>query len=246
MIERIVSHGREECFALFERSVAPDPAIPLMRVLIFRPTSAAPIASRSLPFRLLNVIPYLTSAASEHIPSFTFVGITDSWNVVIFGDDARVPEEDGAAARGLPDGAVSAKMTLLQDIFGKSAFVDLTAKAAQPAFAATRPGKSIDVSQIFDAPAHLMPPLETLFDDVMRGYLSERPAEQLKDEDEALDAVGDEDVEMDVGGPEEPLIVNAPPQRIVDQHEMNTFVELFRRHAIKCVYHSNMSLRFPF
>lgn len=234
MIERIIPHPQEESFALFERLVASDSSAPPTRVLTFRPSSAMPTASRTLPFHLLSVVSQSspTGPSSEH-PSFTFIGITDSWSAVIFGDNARLPEEDGASARDLTDNVVSNRKTLLQDIFGKSAFVDLTVESAPSTAPVAVPSKITDASQIFDAPAHLIPPLETLFDDVMRGFLAERPADQ-PDESNGQDEAQDEDVDMDPLAADDLVVVKAPTTRIVDQQEMNAFVELFRHYSIKC------------
>ena len=141
----------------------------------------------------------------------------------------------------MQDAAVG-KRTLFHDIFGASAFADL-ATAPGPSTASTssaQPWKGKEVSEIFDAPAHLLPPLETLFDAVMDGFLTARPSDEG-----ALEEVAGADEEMDV---DEPLdegarpLKSAPLDRVVDRQEMSGFVELFMQHAIKGVF---LSLMYP-
>lgn len=89
---------------------------------------------------------------------------------------------------------------------------------------------------IFDAPAYLMPPLESLFEPLLGGFL------QLRSETQATLAAGagvgaheDEEVQMEVDEDDvgdKPLFVGSRPERIVDGREMNDFVELFKHYGL--------------
>ncbi|KAI0715399.1 WD40 repeat-like protein [Earliella scabrosa] len=234
-IERLSPHPTEEQLAVIERvpsSRAGD--APTTRVLVFHSGSSTPTSIRTLPFQLRAVVAVPPSGFFPTDPTgFTLVGITTSWSVVVFGDDVQLPEEEGASAQGIMQDAAVGKRTLFHDIFGASAFADL-ATAPGPSTASTsssQPWKGKEVSEIFDAPAHLLPPLETLFDAVMDGFLTARPSDEgALEEDAGADEEMDVDEPLDEGA--RPL-KSAPLDRVVDRQEMSGFVELFMQHAIK-------------
>ena len=90
------------------------------------------------------------------------------------------------------------------------------------------------MAKLLDAPAYLMPPLESLFDSVMDGFLQERPQDE-QDDGAGIVGVADEegegegDMDMEDG----PVIVSTRTDRVVDGREMGMFIELFRKHAVK-------------
>jgi len=165
--------------------------------------------------------------------TYTFVGITRDWNVVLFGDGARLIEEGSTAKEIAPISAPS-RRSLFQAIFGKSAFDHSQSVQAVPA---ERPGHcrtSKDVFGAFDSPTHLMPPLGNLYDLVMEGLLKRR-SETAHD---GTMVPGDDDIEMD----EEDavaVVADARRPRIVSREEVDTFIELFRKHSIQCLTHPN-------
>ncbi|RPD82358.1 WD40 repeat-like protein [Lentinus tigrinus ALCF2SS1-7] len=233
-IERVLPHPTEEQIVIMERVPAPTTAdVSTTKALVLSPYSSAPVSIRTLPFQLRSVVAVPSSGFFPTDPSgFTLVGITDAWSVVVFGDDVQLPEEEGASAQGITQDATVTKRTLFHDIFGASAFADLATAPGPSTSAATtvQPWKGQDIAEIFDAPAHLMPPLELLFDTVMDGFLAERPEE---DEQEAEAADGEEmEVDEDVEEADRPLKA-APLDRVVDRQEMGGFVELFMQFAIK-------------
>lgn len=234
-MERVIPHPVEEQFTVFERVPASTTASsPSTRVLVFQPISSNPISVRTLPFQLRNVVAVPPTGFFPTDPSgFTLVGITESWSVVVFGDDVQLPEEEGASARAIKQEAAPTKRTLFQDIFGDIAFADISA-APGPSRApdTMQPWKGKEVTEIFNAPAHLMPPLEYLFDSVMDGFLAARTVE----EEDAFDSKQGEDDEMDVDEADDDAGAparSAPLDRVVDRQEMSGFVELFAQHAIK-------------
>jgi NET1-associated nuclear protein 1 (U3 small nucleolar RNA-associated protein 17) len=164
----------------------------------------------------------------SHVSStYTFIGITRDWNVVLFGDEVTLAEE-GSTAKKITPASSSSSRSLFQDIFGKSAF---SGSEIVPPLSTERPSRpwtgkeSID---IFDAPAYLMPPLGSLYDHIMDGLLKPQP-ESSHDENVKSH---DEDVEMDEED-ENVISTGTRQPRIVSREEIDTFTELFRKHSIR-------------
>ncbi|RDX51076.1 WD40 repeat-like protein [Lentinus brumalis] len=235
-IERVVPHPTEEQLAVMERVPAPTTAdAPTTKALVLSPYSSTPVSVRTLPFQLRSVVAVPSSGFFPTDPSgFTLVGITDAWSVVVFGDDVQLPEEEGASAQGITQDATIKKHTLFHDIFGASAFSDLATAPGPSTSVATsaQPWKGQDIAEIFDAPAHLMPPLELLFDTVMDGFLAERPEDDQPEADAGEDEEMDVDVDEVVEEADRPSKA-APLDRVVDRQEMGGFVQLFMQFAIK-------------
>ncbi|OBZ79932.1 WD repeat-containing protein 75 [Grifola frondosa] len=232
-IDQLISHPEEEAFAVFEHPSSTTAETPSTRVLIFRPSSPSPSASWTLPFQLRSVIsdPFLNSLSSD--PSFfTLVGITQSWTVVVFGDGVKLPDEEGATAQ--------VKWSQRERSSRTS-----SAKPRSPMFPPALPylppsmlrnhGRGKGIAEIFDAPAYLMPPLESLFDSVMDGFLTARPEEKPRDSrPEQEPDRREEEEEMDVDAEEETSVVmGARIERHINRQEMDGFVDLFVQYAIK-------------
>nr|BCB28856.1 WD40 repeat-like protein [Mycoleptodonoides aitchisonii] len=241
VIDRIVSHPREEIFGVFECPPSTTSGRPSTRVLLFQPSSSSPSASRTVPFRLRSIVPHSSLGTNSDPSAFTLVGVTDQWSVVVFGDDIQLPEAAGEQAQGIIQNEGVGKRTLFQDMFGASAFADLQSAPATTSAAASnaQPWKGKEAAGVFNAPAYLMPPLESLFDSVMDGFLAERPtanavavsAAQEARHDRADDDM-DVDFDMDADEPTAPVTA-APIERVVDKQEMRGFVDLFIQHAVK-------------
>lgn len=205
------------------------------KVLKFSPTSAIPVKKHTLPFRLHSITTcparWLRSSDSS---SFAFVGVTQKWNAVIFGDQIRLADEDESAARGVAGTVSVAKHTLFQDIFGKSALNDAAVKQSAAVVAQTlAPWKGKEVARIFDTPAYLLPPLGTLFDPLLDEFLVERSGvDAPMDTEEQQDEQQDVDVEME--GVDGPILVGNRLERIVDEGEMTIMIALFQSHALHC------------
>ena len=177
---------------------------------------------------------------------FNLVGITDSWGVALFGDDVKLPSSlEGATTTQITNDAyLPRKNTLLQDIFGKSAFDDVahpTVSAETSAFV-PREGKQV-ITSFFDTPAYLMPPLETMFDSIMQTFLTPRSTVK-SGEDGAKQAEKDGD-EMDVdedpvSEDDSPLIVKNTT-RVVDEREMDEFVKIFKHYGLTGMYDLSIS-----
>ncbi|TFY82077.1 hypothetical protein EWM64_g1935 [Hericium alpestre] len=238
-IDNIVPHPKSEAFiVLYQLPTVSDKANAPTRIALFKPSTPTPSEVHTVPFRLRSVAWYpQPSGQSQEPSSFSLVGITDTWGIVLFGSDVHVPSDEGSTAQALIDGAQGPqKHTLFQDIFGKSAFSD-SSNLPPTTVDTTKPWNGKEIADIFNAPAYLMPSLETMFDPLITSFLKPRPTdvdEEAKPGPTAEDGA-DEDVEMDVDEQDdEVMIVGERQDRIVDWQEMNTFVEVFRQHAVKC------------
>lgn len=164
---------------------------------------------------------------------FAFIGITQDWRVIQFGDDCGMVKEAGSVTRGFASDHTRSPRTLFQDIFGKSAFTEVPA----PSFSSVEMGKRTalwavkEVSDAFASPTYLMPPLEHLFEPWIAQFLIHRDHDidqpRVVEPEEA-----DVDMEEDV---QDLTISRVRRTRVVDQEEMDSFVALFRKHAVTCM-----------
>ncbi len=235
-INHVSSHHREDSFVVFES----DSQTFRTRVSKLSPSSAVSLSTHCLPFQLLSIAACPPRWLQSSDPSsFAFVGVTNTWNTVVFGDQIHLVEKDEAQARGIGGAAPVTKQTLFQDLFGKSALNDITAWAPLPASVHNQGSswKGKEIEKIFDTAAYLLPPLGTLFDPLMDTFLTLRTSNEREGkEDENLEQA-DEDMDMDAEGSEVPIVVGNRLERIVDQHEMLAMIELFQVHGLQCAYY---------
>ncbi|KAF8922017.1 WD40-repeat-containing domain protein [Mucidula mucida] len=179
---------------------------------VYSCSSAQPTMTRKLPFRLRSAIAY----------SSQFIGISQDWSVVHFGDDVQKAPDEGAAAIGIQPSTSSTKHTLFQDIFGKSAFSGEQEGVPQPAQDLSRTDQ---IPSLFDGPSFMMPPLESLFDDAMSDFIKPRNVALVDTAD------GDGDIEM--GDVDETEALPKPPRRNLDALDMEAFIGLFKQHSLQ-------------
>ena len=219
-------HPKNDTFCLFQRPPSTEAAPSTTHAQVFTPSSNIPTQTKSVPFHLTNQGPCPPHWTSSPPSSFSFVGITSTWNVVVVGDDVRLPEDEGSSAKGLKGLPAASKRTLFQDIFGASAIVDVSLKKPPPP-RTHGSWKGKEVEKVFDTAAYFMPPLETVFDTVMDGFFSPRPAHELEDEEEYEEEHDEMDVDRD-----ETVLVESGVDRVVGWDEMDTMVELFKHHGV--------------
>ncbi|KAA1467968.1 WD40 repeat-like protein [Dentipellis sp. KUC8613] len=236
-IDFVIAHPGADVFAVLQRlPETSDKSLSPTRIIIFRPTSATAYRTHTVPFHIRTVAWYPHTHQSESTMSFSLVAITEAWSVVLLGSEIRVQSDEGATAKGIANAAQEPqKRTLLQDVFGKSAFTDFSSSlsSALPETAvAAKSWTSKDVAKMFDAPTYLMPPLESLFDPLLDSFLTLSVADPAISP--AAKGAQEEDADMDVDEEEEtPITVGERQERIVDWREMNTFIDVFRQHAVK-------------
>ncbi|KIP12046.1 hypothetical protein PHLGIDRAFT_399665 [Phlebiopsis gigantea 11061_1 CR5-6] len=230
-ISQVFSHHREESFVVLES----DARTSQTYVSKFTPSSSSPTSSHTLPFSLISTAPCPPRWLLSNDPSsFAFVGITHTWSAVIFGDHIRLAEGEETSARGLAGAASVTTQTLFQDIFGRSAFTDLSARNANVAVPASQGSawKGKEVERIFDTPAYLLPPLGSLFDPLMDEFLTPRTDTDAAPSSGANKYAERQDVDVDMEGVEGPILVGNRLERVIDQREMATMIELFKHHGL--------------
>jgi len=159
------------------------------------------------------------------------VGITNKYSVVLFGDDISAPAAEGSKANAIVGGAALAqKQTLFQDIFGASAFTNPSPvhEVDSNSVSADMPRASNNTAELLDAPAYLMPPIESLFTPLMDSFLKLKSKRQEKHGVQGNEQQG-EDVEMAGQSDDELVIIGEQRERVVDQKEVDMFVELFQQ-----------------
>lgn len=176
----------------------------------------------------------------ENTNDFSLLAVTSDHLVVVVGDNISVNPLDGSGARPISSEGDYSKPTLFQDIFGRSAFAENLDSKSDRAV-----GKSSENPQtqkgvvdltLLNGPAHLLPPIGTLFDALMKGFsqpstsrAAELEAERRRKGSAVIipDPLGD--IEMDNGDGGSTLsMANVNKQRRVNQQEMTIFTELFR------------------
>ncbi|PWN42516.1 WD40 repeat-like protein [Ceraceosorus guamensis] len=135
-------------------------------VQTFEPTSSRALSAFELPFGIRTLAPVW----SHHTPSGpdtdarqdmfgpVFYAITTDLQVVAVGSTARTTQSSGSTARPLHSISV-ARRTLFDDLFGSSVSQLHSIEAPPSALSASK-----DVFALFDAPAHLLPPLSSILD----------------------------------------------------------------------------------
>ncbi|KAI9460514.1 WD40 repeat-like protein [Lactarius psammicola] len=230
-ISAVVSHPRDERFAVFYSQP------PNSTVSIFDPSSSSPSDTYTLPFTLRNIVWYPRSLSKAKVTApFHMVGITDSWDVVLCGDDVQPLAGEGTCASALVSGSQGPqKRTLFQDIFGDSVLTNAPVRpiVQQNAVGNPKHWNNKEVANVFDGPAYLIPALDTLFDSFMSHFLTLRPSE---DEDTPAPDLPEDgkDSSMDIDEPPDgPLVGVLRPERVVNAQEMEALIGLFRHHGVK-------------
>jgi len=233
-IDHLIAHPSEDNLALLQSS---SPTSSETKVLMFRPASAIPYQTNMIPFRLLNVTWYPSLAETS---KFRLVGITEAWNVVLFGDEVQNLAEAGASPTRIDvlTQKRSEGTTIFQEMFGISSFARVERPlASHSSLISTAKGQGQAATTILDVPAYLMPPLESLFQPLINGFLQPRTLGLERNLPAGVEGQEEVEVEMEVDEPvnlesRSPFIAGAKPQRVVDAREMNDFVELFRHHGL--------------
>jgi NET1-associated nuclear protein 1 (U3 small nucleolar RNA-associated protein 17) len=233
-IRCLLSWGECEKFAIAQESSSPSvsktfPVTPTTIFSIFGLQSDQPTKRRTVPFSLRQY----TSWQNKRTESNSLVAITSEGELVHIGDEVIQAEDEGSGPR--PLGSTHSEPSLFQDIFGKSALVDYTspdqiarAKPASQQLALAFPaGKGVDW-EILETPAHLLPPVHTLFMPLMESMLLNSGRaystadEQREEEQDQADAMIVDVSDQKVG---------STSGRDISNTEIDAFVDFFRKTA---------------
>ncbi|KAG8862952.1 hypothetical protein FRB96_000372 [Tulasnella sp. 330] len=172
--------------------------------------------------------------SSNKQPAFTLAAIARDGRLALVGDDLALPVHEGAMERTLSKSG-STRLSLFEDVFGRSAFRDLEdqveADASKVGIDSSDFTAGIDL-RLLDGPAYLLPPIGTLFSSLMDGILKRSKDEVTSDvpfvESEAeVMEIDEVDALLD-----EPTDVEAiSSTRTVDQAEMDMIMQIFQEHC---------------
>ena len=190
----------------------------------------------TLPFGTLNIAWFYQSSFPLS-SDFSLVALTHRYDVVVLGDNVVLPEDPGAAPNALQKGPAAPRRSLFEEMFGVPAIASLSNPNEQirepvtdlgSGGGVTVPWRSSDTTNFFDAPSHLMPPIETFFEHLIDSFLrlrtdDETPAPQ------AEDGVAEAEDDMPVDPIEEIDLVNASV--VSNEAVLGVFVPLFKEMA---------------
>lgn len=211
--------------------------------IVFGVKSSQPIRSYSVPFTLRHAVWYDTTSGpstdDDDTPSssYSLLAVTNEQTTVLIGDNIMLHAREGSAGREITTGAAEAfsRPTLFQDIFGKSAFANMEERGQGSNVEVSRSlpdlplgTKSVDLS-LLDGPAHLLPPISSLFDSLIGSFTSGPQGAKLES---AVPNEVEDIIMVDAGETETSAQPNRVPQhhraRRIDESEMTLFTELFR------------------
>lgn len=155
--------------------------------------------------------------------TFSLVGITHAFGVVLLGHDVSIVDEASSSTKTLRKGPVIPKRSLFEEMFGVPALTDVPHNTVPAAIDTTLPWKSSETGRVFDAPAYLMPPMESLFESLINGFLKLRTKEDVDEEHQS--AVQDADVEIPADTEESTFIEMA---KVSNDVILGTFVPFFK------------------
>ncbi|KAH7927287.1 WD40 repeat-like protein [Leucogyrophana mollusca] len=227
LIHAVVPNPSHDSFAIFYESPPPSPK---QCVKVFSVQSSTPALLQNLPFKLMSIAWYPIPTSPSHDPSFSVVGVTHSYDVVHLGDEVRQSSEPGTSANTLSKGPLAQKRSLFHEMFGVSAFADVSNHSANDASSSkadvTLPWRSSETGKAFDAPAYLMPPMETLFVPLISSFLKLR----TDDDEERQPGKGphDPDFDMQVDPPSEHEFVPPKSAVVARGQVLEEFVPIFK------------------
>jgi NET1-associated nuclear protein 1 (U3 small nucleolar RNA-associated protein 17) len=176
---------------------------------VYSVSSSVPLLSQTVPFGIRNLVWYPSSSTSALSRTFSLVGITHTFGVVLLGHDISTAYEANSSTKTLQKGHAVPKRSLFEEMFGVPALTDIPHNTVPAAIDTTLPWKSSETARVFDAPAYLMPPMESIFESLINGFLKLRTKEDVDEEHQNV--VQDADVDI--------------PAEAVDTEEA-TFIEM--------------------
>lgn len=227
----LMSHPSHDTFITIHSTVLDSTS---SSVTLYRATSPIPLMEYTLPFGILNST-WFYQQALPLSSDFSLVALTHKYGVVVMGDDLFLPEDPGASAKALQKRPTAPRRSLFEEMFGVPAITTLSNSNEQSQEAATDlgsgggvtiPWRSSDTTNFFDAPSHLMPPIETFFEPLIDSFLRLRTIDDETRAAQADDGVAEADEDMPVDTIQEIDLVNA--SMVSNEAVLGVFVPLFK------------------
>ncbi|CAO1615644.1 unnamed protein product [Parajaminaea phylloscopi] len=242
-VQAIVPTNGGSALTVISHFVAPGIQRRRRAVLDVRDTvSGVTISRKSLPFaiRAVAAASRQTKASIQGEPSF--VAMDEGFGVHNVGESASMPmagpSRAGESAQSLRSMTIK-RRTLFDDLFGsEDQFVSGPgAENAETPVAGSSRSNARDVSALFDAPAHLLPPIQMLFDSYVASIMPP-PLKEAAPSREGAD--GDGSIQIDLDEDEQPETNteqdSAPRVRSTtvqtkaqDEEEMRAFTSMFSK-----------------
>lgn len=230
----LMSHPHHDTFITIHSTVLDSTS---SSVTLFRTTSPTPLMEYTLPFGILNIT-FFYEPSFPLSSDFSLVAVTHKYGVVVMGDNFILPEDPGASAKLLQKRAAAPRRSLFEEMFGVPAITGLSNSNEQTREAVTDlgsdsgvvvPWRSSDTTNFFDAPSHLMPPIETFFEPLIDSFLRLRTMDDESPAAQAEDGVAEAEDDMPVDTTQETDPVNASV--VSDEAILGAFVPLFKKMA---------------
>ncbi|KAH7886105.1 WD40-repeat-containing domain protein [Phlebopus sp. FC_14] len=217
--DALVPHPYQDSFIAVH---SPPSNPPQSTITVFQARSRVPQVERTLSFGVLSLVWY--PQPSMQTESFSLVCLTHSYGVVLMGDAIKTPEER-VSTKTLQTGPEAPRRTLFEELFGVSA---LTGSSEQhqretASSSAVLPWRCNETASFFDAPSHLIPPIETLFDPLIGGLLRTRIVDDGQEHNTHLDVTDDMMVDAVEDEPSSVKLTEVSADSVFD-----VFVPLFK------------------
>ncbi|KAG2350792.1 WD40 repeat-like protein [Suillus weaverae] len=217
----LVPHPYQDTFATIHHS----PSDTTNGLMVYSISSSTPLLSQTLPFGIRNLVWYPAPNCLARSQTFSLVGITHAFGVVLLGHDISIADEASSSTKALQKGQAVPKRSLFEEMFGVPALTDVSHNAVST-IDTSLPWKSSETGSVFDAPAYLMPPMESLFEPLINGFLKLRLKENVDEEHQSgIQGVADE-MTAEPMDAEEPAFIE---MAIVSNDDiLDTFIPFFK------------------
>ncbi|KAI6031486.1 WD40-repeat-containing domain protein [Pisolithus microcarpus] len=224
--ETLLPHPHRDAFMTIHSSHStPAHAV----VTIFHVRSPIRQMEHTLPFALRNVIWYPQSYSPANSESFSLVGLTHSYSVVLMGDDVNPQEKRSVPFKTLRKGQSVPRKSLFEEMFGVPVIPSESQQHSRDQITANPgpalPWRSSETASFFDAPSHLIPPIHTFFESLVDGFLTLRVADEGRQEE--LDV--QEETSSKLSDHSGPVFANSAD--IATDSVLDTLVPVFREIA---------------
>jgi NET1-associated nuclear protein 1 (U3 small nucleolar RNA-associated protein 17) len=218
----LVPHPYQDTFATIHHS----PSDTTNGLMVYSISSSAPLLSQTLPFGIRNLVWYPAPNRFARSQMFSLVGITHTFGVVLLGHDISIADEASLATKALQKGLAVPKRSLFEEMFGVPALTDVSYNAVSSTIDTSLPWKSSETGSIFDAPAYLMPPMESLFEPLINGFLKLRLKENVDEGHQSgIQGVVDE-MTSEAMETEEPIFIEMG--KVSNDDILDTFIPFFK------------------
>ncbi|KAG1904703.1 WD40-repeat-containing domain protein [Suillus fuscotomentosus] len=218
----LVPHPYQDTFVTIHRS----PSDTTIELMVYSISSSTPLLSQMLPFGIRNLVWYPVPNRFARSRKFSLVGVTHAFGVVLLGHDINITDEASVSTKALQNGLAVPKGSLFEEMFGVPALTDVSHNAVASTIDTSLPWKSSETGSVFVAPAYLMPPMESLFEPLINGFLKLRLKENVDEEHQSgIQGVADEMTAepMDI---EEPAFIEMG--KVSKDDVLDTFIPFFK------------------